>query len=284
MRVFSSFVIAALLMSPAAVAKPSKAAKSTSFAVLYPFAGVQGQQAEASVTRLGAEIAKKGGWSAASGQIFTRRSALTRALTQDHAEPDALLLPLSSYLALRAAQPSWKASYEVSLVSPQQSQFFLITDDSTRKHCDGASVVTHHLDESPFVTRVVTGGREVLDKVQWVQQRRPIQVLKTLLRGKAECALVDKAQLDAARQLPGGDKLVTLWSSKPLPSMVVVLRKQARAWKKVLRSLCRDGSGPVCQEVGLVGFSKLAASRVKSLEALYKTPVRTSPRPVAKKR
>lgn len=273
MRVFSCFVLAAGLVIPTAQAKPSKAPASTSFAVLYPFAGAQGDQAKGPMERLGTQVASQGGWSLATGTLFTRSTALARALQGGASQPDALLLPLSSYLALRANNPawasSWKASHEVSLLSPQQGQFFLVTDDPKRSSCDGASVATHHLDDSPFVTQVVGGKGKALAKVSWVKQRRPIQVLKTLLRGQAECALVDQAQLSAAKQLPGGNAIKVLWTSKKLPSMVVVLQKQTRGWGKVLRSLCRGASAPVCQEVGLQGFSKLSASRIKSIEALY---------------
>lgn len=278
MRVFCCLVLAAGVAMPAAHAKPSKASASTSFAVLYPFAGAQGDQAKGPMERLGAQIARKGGWARATGALYTRPAALVRALQDGARKPDALLLPLSSYLALRASNPAWKstwkASHEVSLLSPQQGQFFLVTDDPKRRSCDRARVATHHLDDSPFVTQVVAGKDKVLGKVDWVKQRRPIQVLKTLLRGQAECALIDQAQLTAAKQLPGGDALKVLWTSKKLPSMVVVLQKQTRGWGKVLRSLCRDASAPVCQEVGLQGFSKLSSSRVKSIEALYAAPPR----------
>lgn len=276
MRVFSSLVIACALLFPApgdrAHAAPKKAEGSTSFAVLYPFAGAQGQNAQSAMERLGQQIASKGGWTTAQGQLFTRASALSQALSQK--APDTLLMPLSTYLALKATHPDWKATYEVSLVSPQRQQFFLVTDDPARRSCDKASVVTHHLDDSPFVTQVVAGKSKALQDLQWVKQRRPIQVLKSLLRGQAECALIDTAQLAAARQLPGGEGISTLWSSQKLPSMVVVVQKQARSWKKVLGSLCRGGSGPVCQEVGLLGFSKLARAKVKSIEASYAAPSR----------
>lgn len=270
MRLFLSFVIAAALGCPAALAKPSQTPAETSFAVLYPFAGAQGQQAQASLDRLGAQIAQRGGFGRARGHFFARPKALRKALQKSERSVDAMLMPLASYLALKSEHPTWIASYEVSLVSPQQGQFFLVTDDPTRKSCEGASVATHHLDESPFVTKVVAGGDTSFDKLNWVQQRRPIQVLKTLLRGQSDCALIDQAQLDAAKGLPGGDAVKVLWSSKPLPSMVVVLQGQAKSWKKALGSLCRDSSRTSCQEVGLLGFKKLRVSRIRSLESLYR--------------
>lgn len=276
MRVFLTLSLVACLAPKVGMAKPASNKGTTGFAVLYPYAGAQAQQAGPALQKFGAQIAKKGGWANAQGQIFSRRAALRKALTQGSLQADALILPLSAYLDLKQSHPRWKASHEVSLVSPQQGQFFLVTTDAKRSSCAGAKVATNHLDESPFLSQVVSGGSQVFAQMQWVQQRRPIQVLKTLIRGQAQCALIDQAQLEAARQLPGGAATKVLWSSPKLPSMVAVLRKQEGAWKKVLGTLCRGASSPVCQEVGLLGFDKLSASRIRTIERQYARPPRRS--------
>lgn len=245
----------------------AKAQRVASISVLYESAGASRAQVEPTIQALGQAMAKRSKWwDEVQGRFYSGR----RAFLQDYSKqkPDLVILPLAAYLA-EQKRLALTPIAEVNLVAPTQRQFYLVSADPQRKDCKGAKVASHHLGDWGFLQGVVAQGDWKREDFEWVSQRRPVQVLKTVLRGQSECALIDEAQRRAAQKLEGGEKLRVLWSSKALPSMIAATPGTSAAWRTLLPKLCLDASKGQCRAAGILGFSKLSPAKLKKLAYRY---------------
>jgi hypothetical protein len=210
--------------------------------------------AQTYVDKLVAAVAAKNGWGNASGKYTTKRKSALKWIEAN--KPGFGILTLPAYLAMRT-------SHKLSVVgqavvkSAGGRQYFLIS--KTQKDlagCKGKTLASDHLDDLTFVDKVIGAGAFTSSDFQAVPTRRPVQTLKMVTRGEAECALVDDAQLASLAKLDGGKAVKKVWSSKKLPPMVVVafgsISKADRTkFKNNLLQVCMGAGKSACAEAGI---------------------------------
>ena len=121
-------------------------------------------------------------------------------------------------------------------------------------------MATDHADDPRFVERVVSGKAFVLGDFQLVETQRPLQAIKKVLTGEAECALVDDAQM---AELPHRGRRGHPFGlgERQVPSMTLVAfgSDAAGARKKF-----SDGLSRVCDGEGKTRVSPRSASWPRS--------------------
>ncbi|HFE44776.1 MAG TPA: hypothetical protein ENJ18_04670 [Nannocystis exedens] len=104
--------------------------------------------------------------------------------------------------------------------------------------------------------------------------RRPLQTIKKVTSGAAECALIDEAQLEAMKRLDDAKALNAVWGSKKLPPMVAVAFRDApkserKKFKASLAKICvGDGVVP-CKEAGIKSMKAASAKDYKAVISAY---------------
>ncbi len=202
--------------------------------------------------------AKQYGWADAHGQYVTTRAA-AEAYIRD-AKPRFGILSLAAFLAFRQKyQLEVLGNAIVSRAGGQQ--YFLISKNAIdAKGCFGKTMATDHADDPRFVERVVSGRAFVLGDFILVETQRPIQAIKKVLTGEAECALIDDAQMAELPHIEGAQGIRSVWESAKFPSMTLVAfgttpPAERKKFKEGLSLLC-DGEGKTaCAEVGILALT-----------------------------
>lgn len=227
--------------------------------------------AQSYLDRFIALAAKQYGWGDdAHGQYHTTRAA-AEAYIRDE-KPRFGILSLAAFLAFQK-----KYHLEVlgtALVSRAGGQqYFLISKKAADlKGCFGKTMATDHADDPRFLERVVSGRAFVLGDFQLVETQRPLQAIKKVLTGEAECALVDDAQMAELPHIEGAEGIRSVWESAKFPSMTLVAfgstpPAERKKFKEGLSRVC-DGEGKTaCAEVGIIA---LAAADAGSYAAVQK--------------
>jgi len=154
-------------------------------------------------------------------------------------------------------------------------QYFLISKNaSDAKGCFGKTMATDHADDPRFIERVVSGKAFVLGDFQLVETQRPLQAIKKVLTGEAECALIDDAQMAELPHIEGAEGIRSVWESGKFPSMTLVAfgstpPADRKKFKDGLSRVC-DGEGKTaCAEVGIMALSAADASGYNPVLAAY---------------
>ncbi|MBL4687974.1 MAG: hypothetical protein JKY37_25510 [Nannocystaceae bacterium] len=224
--------------------------------------------AQTYIDALMAVTARVNGWAAAHGKYFTS-PRLARTWVTD-AKPEYGILSLQAYLALRESL-GLSLLGTVDAVAAGGQQYFLI---SVNQHdlagCKGKTLATHLGKDTKFVDNVVAGEAFSLADFEVVDTRRPVKTLKTLLRGEAECAFVDDAQMTALSKLEGADTAQTVWFSATFPSLIVAkfartADADAKTFAGNLDKVCEGDGAKAC---GGAGIEKLAETPAEALDKL----------------
>jgi hypothetical protein len=229
-------------------------------------------QAQAYLDKLLAVAAKRNGWESASGSYFTDRARAMAYLDQER--PHFGILSLGAFLALRASRRLFVIG-EVSVSAPGGRQYFMVSKSAPAlAACKGQKLASDHLAEARFIDKVVAAGAFRTTDFQAVETRRPVQTLKEVIRDRATCALIDDAQLEAARNVEGGDLLKVVWKSEKLPDLPVVAfetagAKRAERFKRSLGELCQGEGAEACRSVGIVSLRPSSGSSYAAIEAAY---------------
>jgi hypothetical protein len=149
------------------------------------------------------------------------------------------------------------------------------TKHASLADCKGKTLASNHADDARFIDKVVSGKDFDLSDFQVVETRRPVQTIKAVTRGEAECALVDDAQAATMKKVDGGAGLKQVWKSKALPPMVVVAFPAAPAgekkkFKNGLPKVCTGAGQSACAEVGIRKLSPSSGGEYKAVKAAYK--------------
>jgi hypothetical protein len=275
--------IAALLITsltfsaPPSAAPPAAAAPTSSIeiVVVREQAGAGAAQAQPRVDALVARLAKVAGWSQATGKYFGSLAAASGWMAAH--TPDFVIASLPAALRLRA-QSKLRILGEVSVSHLGGRQYFVVTTgkltapgggDSLLAACRGKRLVSDHFGDAEFIEKVVAGGSFTLSDFVRVESRRPVQTLKMLIRGEAECALIDDAQKATMASLEGASELKYAWTSAELPALVFgALAADASTEKKlisVLPSVCADAGKPICEEAGLTAIEGRPSPRLTKI-------------------
>ncbi|MEB2286064.1 MAG: hypothetical protein B6D46_03785 [Polyangiaceae bacterium UTPRO1] len=261
MRAYAGRGIAVLLAAAVAATGARAAAPPARVNVLVlKEHGVGGAAlAQGYLDRFIALAAKQYGWGAdASGQYYTTRAA-AEAYIRDE-KPSFGILSLAAFLALeKKYQLEVLGTAIVSRAGGQQ--YFLISKNAPDvKGCFGKPMATDHADDPRFIERVVSGHAFVLGDFRLLATQRPLQAIKKVLTGEAECALVDDAQMAELPHIDGAEGIRPIWESAKFPSMTLVAfgttpPAERKKFKDGLGRVC-DGEGKTaCAEVGIIALA-----------------------------
>jgi hypothetical protein len=216
--------------------------------------------------------AAKNGWPGGQGVYLATRAAVEDYIrTQD---PHYAILSLGAFLALREPH-RLSVLGQVALSLPGGRSYHVISRDAADlAGCKGRALASDHADDPRFVERVIAGGTFRLADFQLQATRRPLQTIRAVLDGQAQCGLVDDAQVAELPKIPGGDALRTVWSSAELPPMVVVAFPAAPAaeretFRSNLVPLCAEEGKKICEEVGIVSLAPAAERDYASVVGAY---------------
>ena len=224
------------------------------------------------VDRFVALAAEDNGWSAATGQYLSSRSA-AETFIKDRS-PHYGILSLATFLALRERYQMQVLGRVASTLAGGEQYFIVSKTARDLAGCKGHELASDHFGDPRFIEKVVARGDFKLADFQLVKNRRPLQSLRQVLSGEADCALLDDAQLAELQHLEGADGVKTVWKSKKLPPMAVVAFASApmperKTFKENLSSICAGRQNTACAEVGIHALAPARMSEYAEVMALY---------------
>jgi len=225
------------------------------------------------VDRFTALTAQRNGWATARGQYLNSRSAVG-PFVEAHV-PHYGMLSLAAFLALRE-------TYRLEVIGRVASTLaggaqYLVVSRTARDltGCKGRKLASDHTDDPRFVERVVARRQFRLAEFQVLHNRRPLQSIRQVLSGEADCALIDDAQLAELEHLEGAGDVRVVWKSQPLPPMAVVAFPSApaaerEAFQASLRGLCgKEAAQTACKEVGIRSLDAAGPRDYAEVVSLY---------------
>lgn len=229
-------------------------------------------QAQPYVDKLVAITAKQAGWSGAKGSYQTTRTAAEKYITDS--KPHFGILSLAAFLGM-------KDKHKLDVIGQVTSsrvggqQYHLISKNAADlAGCKGKSLASDHADDTKFIEKVVFAGKYKLSEFTLVATTRPIQTIKKVIAGEAECALIDDAQLAELANVDGGKDLKSVWKSDKLPAMPIVsfssaTAEEKKAFQGAFSKICEGDGKEVCKEVGIQAMKSASASDYKTITDLY---------------
>ncbi len=211
-------------------------------------------QAQNHLDRLVAAAASVNGWSSAEGKYHTTRDAALQTIASD--KPQFGIMSLAPYLALRK-QHGLDVLGKAEVTGAGGRRYHILSANAPDLGaCKGKRLASDHVDDTKFIDRVVAGGEFKLSDFQLVETRRPLQTVKKLIDGEADCALVDDAQVADLKNVQGSATLKTVWKSEQLPPMVVVgfpnaSSAQKKSFRQNLSKVCTGPGKDSCAQVGI---------------------------------
>lgn len=211
-------------------------------------------------------------WVDAKGQYYTTRAAAEEFIVAQ--KPHYGIMSLAAFLDFRAKYNlEVVGKVDVSLVGGQQ--YFLVSKAATDlAGCKGKKLASDHTTDVRFIEKVVARGAFVLKDFEMVPTQRPLQTIKEVLSGTADCALIDDAQFGELAKLPGGKDLKTAWTSEKLPPMVVTAFPSAptaerQRFQKNFGKVCDADTKPACAEVGISSLDLASAADYAAVVEAY---------------
>ena len=260
------------LLATVALAGAAHAGDSVGVLILREHGVGSAAQAQPYVDKLVAIAAKKAGWADAKGSYQTTRTAAEKYITDS--KPKFGILSVSSLLAMKDKQ-KLEIIGQVTSSRVGGSQYHLVSKNQTdAAGCKGKTLASDHADDTKFIDNVVFGGKMKLSEFTLTQTTRPIQTIKKVVAGEAECALIDDAQYADLATVDGASGIKSVWKSDKLPGMAVVAFPTAsdaekKAFKGVFSSVC-DGDGKdVCKEVGISSMKAASSSDYQTQITAY---------------
>lgn len=254
-------------------ATPSHAGDGTVNVLVLKEHGVGGAaQAQPFIDKLMGVVARLNGWTAGAGKYVTKRDAAEEYI--HGSDPHFGILSLAAFLGIGA-----KHKLEViGLAEVAQAggrEYHIISKNAADlAGCKGKTLATDHADDPRFIEKVVSGGTFLLADFTLVATTRPVQTLKKVTSGEAECALVDDAQFAELPKIDGGAGVKSVWKSAKLPPMVVVAfpaapAEERKAFQANMSKICQGEGKTVCQEAGIAAFKTASASDYAAVTAAY---------------
>jgi len=260
---------------PALAAPPSaSAAPPRTFVVLREHGAGTPSSAQPHLDRLLAVVGEQNHWPQVSGRYFNERPAALEFVRQQ--KPEFGILSLAAFVSLKASL-SLTVIGEVVAPKAGGTRYSLVSKRGQAvEKCAGRRVATTYASDPKFIDRVVSGGAFRLADFTVIEARRPLEPLKQVLRGEADCALIDDAQLEAARHIEQGAEIAPLWQSAELPGMAVVAFPRASgvsvaSLKASLGTLCSKATD-ACKNVGIDRIQQSSESRYQAVVAAYSKP------------
>jgi hypothetical protein len=224
------------------------------------------------VDRFVALAAEDNGWKKAEGQYLSSRSAAETFIKTR--SPHYGILSLAAFLALREKYRMEVLGRVASRLAGGEQYFIVSKTASNLAGCKGKKLASDHFADARFVEKVVARNDFKLADFELIKNRRPLQSLRQVMNGEADCALLDDAQLAELKHLQDGDGVKTVWKSKTLPPMAVVAFASApaaekKAFQQNLPSVCEGPENTACAEVGIHALAPARTSDYAEVMKLY---------------
>jgi hypothetical protein len=227
-------------------------------------------QAQPYLDKVVARIASLAKWPAAQGVFQTRRAAAVKWIGEQ--QPHFGILSLGAFLGLRGELGL--VPIGVADVAGGRSFHVVRKGGGELASCKGKVLATTLAGDARFVDKVVFAGKLALADFTVVDTKRPIATVNAVVRGEAECALVDDSQLADLRNIEGAGELAPVWSSAKLPPMVVVAFPSApaaerSAFQSNLGKICTGEGASLCREIGIEKLEAAKPAAVAGVIAAY---------------
>jgi hypothetical protein len=229
-------------------------------------------QAQPYVDKFIALAAKQTGWADAKGQYHTSRSSAEPWIQAQ--KPHFGILSLGAFLGLKD-KFNLEVIGQVAVARAGGQQYHLISKSAgDLAGCKGKRLASDHADDPKFIDAVVSGGKFKLGEFTLVATQRPLQTVKKVITGDAECALIDDAQLEEMGHVDEAKGLKSVWKSDKLPPMVVVAfpaapAAQRKTFQASFAKICEgDGKTP-CSEVGIQSLKSASAADYATIMTAY---------------
>lgn len=271
-RIHRALCLAAVLPSLALAAGAAQAGDTVHVLVIKEQGVGSAAQAQPYVDKLVAAAGKANGWAGAVGKYATTREAAEVVIHGD--DPHYGIMSLGAFLGLRGKHRlEVVGKAEVSQAGGRE--YHIVSKTATDlAGCKGKTLASNHAGDLRFVEKVVAGGKFALSDFTMVVTTRPVQTIKKVIAGEAECALIDDAQYAELGKIEGGAALKSVWKSDKLPPMVVVAFPSAPAaeratFKGALAKVCSGEGKAACGEVGIKDLSAAGSGDYQSVIDAY---------------
>lgn len=251
-------LVAAALLVPAAAPVAQAAvvveADAVGFVVVREAGTGSASTAQSYLDSLLASVARTNGWASATGKYFTKRSKAKKYI--EETKPSFGFMSFGAYLGLRKAYDLTPVAVADATAAGGAEYFVISKNQLTLDGCKGKTLATNHAKDAKFIDRIVSGDAFDIADFQLVETTRPVQTLKAVIDGEAECALVDDSQVLAMGTVDGGLMLRPLWSSAKLPAVVVVKfgsapAEQVESFTTNIEAICEGDGRAACDAAGL---------------------------------
>ena len=229
-------------------------------------------QAQPYVDKFIATAAKQNGWSDAKGQYHTTRGAADTWVQAQ--KPHYGILSLGAFLGLKSKY-NLDVIGQVTVARAGGQQYHLVSKTAgDLAACKGKRVATDHGDDPKFIDNVVSGGKFKLADFTLVATQRPLQTIKKVVAGEADCALIDDAQLQEMGHIDEAKGVASVWKSDKLVSMVVAAFPAAppderKAFQASFSKICEGDAKSTCTEVGIQSFKSASTTDFATLVTAY---------------
>lgn len=260
------------LLATVALAGEAHAEDSVGVLVLKEHGVGTAAQAQPYVDKLVAIAAKQAGWSSGKGSYQTTRTAAEKYITDS--KPHFGILSLAALLGLKDKHKLEIIGQVTSSRAGGQQYHLISKNAADAAGCKGKSLATDHADDTKFIDNVVFNGKMKLSEFTLVQTTRPIQTVKKVIGGEAECALIDDAQYAELASVDGAKDLKSVWKSDKLPGMAIVAFPAAPAAEKkgfqgIFSKVCEGDGKDVCKEVGISAMKSASSSDYQTVITAY---------------
>jgi len=228
-------------------------------------------QAQPYVDKFIAIAAKQNGWASAKGQYHTTRGGVDTWVQAN--KPHFGILSLGAFLGLKNKY-SLDVIGQVAVARAGGQQYHLVSKTAgDLAACKGKRLATDHGDDAKFIDNVVSGGKFKLADFTLVATQRPLQTIKKVVAGEADCALIDDAQLQEMGHIDDAKGVASVWKSDKLVSMVVAAFPAApaaerKAFQDSFSKICQDDA-KTCNEVGIQSFKSASNTDFAALVTAY---------------
>jgi hypothetical protein len=272
-RLRPRFVVAAVL----AIAAPAFAGEKD-FIIYTPGMNGTKDTARPFIGQFTKYIETKRGWPANSSNGDYLEDA-GEAMKGLEGKPGFGLIPASMYLTLACGKSAPEPIAAVDGIAGMSNavRFHIVVKKGTAKTLDdlkGKKLISNHLQDHKYVSRVLLGGKVDIDTFFVVKETKsPVKPFSTLISGEQDAALISDEQLKNA---PAELVLNTVFSSDPIaPFPLVAFPDQVKpaereAVKKTLVAMCTDPAGKqVCESLQITRFAPLDAGAYKAAVQRY---------------
>jgi ABC-type phosphate/phosphonate transport system substrate-binding protein len=270
---FAALVLTAL--AAIALSTPSLAGDRDVVFCLPGFPGTQ-NQAQPFVEKMLRHLETKLGWDKGSmaGAYYPDEA---EGLKQLETQKPGIALLGPSVLAARYKPSGMKIIAKVEVQGRGEELYSIVVKADGPSNIEalaGKKLIGALVSDPQFVHNVLLGKKLPMGKVNFVDERKPLQALRAVARGQVDAAIVDKNTVDHMPELAFAKDLKIIYTSAPIPAPAVVVIgdvvKDADKVQQVLTSLCGQPDGQeLCKTLTISSIKNASEADYKSLLSAY---------------